>query len=477
MRKITFMTKGKKIILAALFIAVVAFPSHSYSKVKKHGAELLIQKKDGQRIKGELLTVKGSNLLLKDSSSLSGLTLDIGEINSIQVVKKSKLFQGLGYGLLIGGGSGAFVGFMSGDDKPGWFSMTAQQKALLGAIGLGILGASLGGICGAIKGIDESIEMEGRSTEEIMLILKKLNSSSRYPTELPEYINVRSLEIQKEALAADVRVIPAQVQTKAEDDLHLKSNLRKFNRIHFSLVPGYFNSQGIKDFKGLMENIGFGDDWFNSGGWFDSGSEIVEYPWVMKNPKIYFKDIRIEYSLNRDFAIGIDFSPLGGHDVTGRHIVPNMDYRSWVEVETRLIGYYKGNSYFITASYLPVRDGYLKKSSFKLSGGIGYSKVNIVFSNSDGENYEKKDFSKRALCFLALGEYSYFFNKNWSIGLGIDYKYIPIKLQAFQITSYYWYYDRHYPNELIHGSMRISIPGKKVNFGGLGLGVNLGFHF
>jgi hypothetical protein len=154
-----------------------------------------------------------------------------------------------------------------------------------------------------------------------------------------------------------------------------------------------------------------------------------------------------------------------------------LDYRSWVEVETYLSGYYKGNAYFITASYLPVPDGYLKKSSFKFGGGIGYSKLNIVFSNSDGENYERKDFSKRALCFLALGDYSYFFNKNLSLGLGVDYKYIPVKIHAFQINSYYWYYDRPYPNEIIYGSMRISIPGQKLNFSGLGLGANLGLHF
>jgi len=467
--------KRKKGFVAVLLVVTSLFVATADAKEKKRGAELLIQKNDGQKIRGELLAVKEKSLILMDSSSLSGVTVDIGEINIIRVVKKSKLFQGLGYGLLIGGGSGALLGFASGNDKPGWFSLTAGQKAALGALGFGVLAMSVGGIWGSIKGIDESIEMEGRSQEEIKFILKKLNSNSRYPEALPENINMQSLEIQKEALTTAERGIPAQGKIKIEDNLDQKVSPHKFSRVHLSLVPGYFNSQGIGDFRNLIENIGFGDDWFYSGGWFGSGS--VEYPEVMKDQHIYFKDIRIEYSIGNNIALGITFSPLGSHRVVGRHVVPNLDYRSWVEVETYLSGYYKGNAYFITASYLPVPDGYLKKSSFKFGGGIGYSKLNIVFSNSDGENYERKDFSKRALCFLALGDYSYFFNKNLSLGLGVDYKYIPVKIHAFQINSYYWYYDRPYPNEIIYGSMRISIPGQKLNFSGLGLGANLGLHF
>ena len=103
-------------IVAVLMLIAPFFVTDVTAKEKKHGAQLSIQKKDGQEIRGELLTIKGSHLLLMDSSSLSGVTLDIGEISRIQVVKKSKFFKNAGKGLLWGGGIGAVLGFAQGDD-------------------------------------------------------------------------------------------------------------------------------------------------------------------------------------------------------------------------------------------------------------------------------------------------------------------------------------------------------------------------
>ena len=100
MRKADLKRMRKNGILAVLLVVTSFFVANVSAKEKDHGAELLIQKKDGQEIRGELLTVKGSHLLLMDSSSLSGVTLDIGEISRIRVVKKSRFFKNLGKGLL-----------------------------------------------------------------------------------------------------------------------------------------------------------------------------------------------------------------------------------------------------------------------------------------------------------------------------------------------------------------------------------------
>ena len=47
-------------------------------------------------------------------------------------------------GFIVGG----FVGLVSGDDEPGWFSFTAEEKALI----LGVLGTAPGAIIGGIVG-------------------------------------------------------------------------------------------------------------------------------------------------------------------------------------------------------------------------------------------------------------------------------------------------------------------------------------
>lgn len=186
MEKTKLKSKGKMTVLLSALIVFGAFTSNSYAKEKKHGAELVIQKKDGQSVRGELLTVKDNSLLVMESGSLSGISVDISDVHKIKILKKSRLLKGLGFGLLIGGGSGVLLGFLSGDDSPGWFSMTAGEKALLGGLAFGILGAPIGGIWGVVKGIDESIVLEERSPEEIKLILKKLNSKSRFPADLPQ---------------------------------------------------------------------------------------------------------------------------------------------------------------------------------------------------------------------------------------------------------------------------------------------------
>ncbi len=65
----------------------------------------------------------------------------------------SRARNGAGIGLLIGAATGAVIGFASGDDPScsGWFCwrFTAEEKAALGAIGLGGLGAVIGLIAGA----------------------------------------------------------------------------------------------------------------------------------------------------------------------------------------------------------------------------------------------------------------------------------------------------------------------------------------
>ena len=63
--------------------------------------------------------------------------------------------RGAGFGLLIGGVGGAFSGLISGDDEPGWFAFTAEEKALIGGIAFGGMGTVLGGVIGALAPTDQ----------------------------------------------------------------------------------------------------------------------------------------------------------------------------------------------------------------------------------------------------------------------------------------------------------------------------------
>jgi hypothetical protein len=78
------------------------------------------------------------------------------KITSINFRKRWKgAWQGLKIGALSGALSGAFMGLASGDDPPGWFSMKASEKALVGGLGFGVLGGLVGLPLGAAIGAED----------------------------------------------------------------------------------------------------------------------------------------------------------------------------------------------------------------------------------------------------------------------------------------------------------------------------------
>lgn len=279
--------------------------------------------------------------------------------------------------------------------------------------------------------------------------------------------------------------IPGDLAAKEKEETE-----NKFSRFHLNFILGYFGSHGKKNLQDLLTSIGFGDDEYLWGGYFSSGPFTVEYPNILKNHTPIIRDLRLEYSLNKDFALGISFSLLGDYEVKGRRIVPNKDWRSpSYEAEIDASGFYKGQAFFVTAAYFPIRDTFLKKTTFKFAVGVGMSHVNVDFIGfgfHDGfegsfstENLNKKSFSKNAICFMLLGEYLFFFNKKWSFGLNVDYKYIPVNMDSTQFNSYYSYFDAspYLGGKKHYEFIRVNIPSQKWNIGGFGIGVNFGFHF
>lgn len=170
---------SKKFIALFLIFSLVMLSANLYAK-ERRGAKLIVTKKDGQLIEGELIAVKPNSLLLLDTEG-KDVSVGIADIKVITIVKKSKALVGATFGAFAGGGIGAVVAPLIGAPAPIIFSsMAAEKKTILGGIFFGfIIGAVCGGLIGADAGTDKKIQIEGKSDSEIQEALDKLRKKAR----------------------------------------------------------------------------------------------------------------------------------------------------------------------------------------------------------------------------------------------------------------------------------------------------------
>ncbi len=80
-------------------------------------------------------------------------TVDRSEIAAMEVATQGerKVLKSVGVGLLIGALSGAAVGLASGDDEGTFLAFSAEEKAAMGGVALGVTGAVVGLIVGLVR--------------------------------------------------------------------------------------------------------------------------------------------------------------------------------------------------------------------------------------------------------------------------------------------------------------------------------------
>ena len=169
----------KRFISLLLVVSILTLSIPLTAK-EKRGADLIIQKTDGQQVRGELIAVKENSLLLLERDSGADVTVDIGEVSSIRILKKSKILSGAWKGLLIFGGAGALLGTYWSVTDEGFRDEYGALFAPIICIGFfGGIGLLLGAIVGAASGIDETIQMQYKSDSEIQESLEKLRKKAR----------------------------------------------------------------------------------------------------------------------------------------------------------------------------------------------------------------------------------------------------------------------------------------------------------
>jgi len=171
-----------QIILALLVTCIFLFqncaliiPGTSKKRFQeRREGDLIITKKDGHKIEGELNIVKENSLHLLDRYGKE-VSIEIRDIRTIRILKRSK--KGLGY--LIGATIGMGIGVLAAlSPSAGEDYSVVWTGVLLGSL-LAIPGSILGGIAGAMAGIDETIQIEGMTDLQIKWVMDKLRKEAR----------------------------------------------------------------------------------------------------------------------------------------------------------------------------------------------------------------------------------------------------------------------------------------------------------
>ena len=160
----------KKFIALFIVFSLVMLSMNLYAK-EMRGAELIIKKKNGGKIEGELITVKQDSLLILTKWSERDESIDIADVEVITIVKKSKALLGSYLGILVCGGGGALIGY-----QVGW--KTSTGAIVGGAIGV-LSGGLLGTFLGSSLGKDKTIQVEGMTNAEIQEALDYLRKKAR----------------------------------------------------------------------------------------------------------------------------------------------------------------------------------------------------------------------------------------------------------------------------------------------------------
>jgi hypothetical protein len=150
------------------------------SKEQKHGAKLIITKKDRVQIRGELIIVKPNSLLLLDGLSGLEMSVDIKDIKIIKIINKSNYWKGSLYGLVIGGGFGAATLVSRLSEPNGDASLVDIIGGAAFFVGIGgAVGFYIGGIIGSTSRTERTIYFQGLSDSEIQETLDKLRKKAR----------------------------------------------------------------------------------------------------------------------------------------------------------------------------------------------------------------------------------------------------------------------------------------------------------
>ena len=163
------------LIASALVVLFLVLPADLAAK-ERRGANLVVTRLDGSQVRGELIAVKPDSLLLLSDLGRDE-SIDLANIKSIRIVRKSRA----GKGAFIGSMGGVLTGVVLGAASGGIDEFTSGGAAVWLGITLGVVGGLGGLVVGSMAGVDSSFTVAGKAETVVAAYWDKLRAHARVP--------------------------------------------------------------------------------------------------------------------------------------------------------------------------------------------------------------------------------------------------------------------------------------------------------
>jgi hypothetical protein len=453
-------TLASMLIASALIISFLIFPADLSAK-ERRGATLVITRLDGSQVSGELIAVKPNSLLLLNNVGRDE-SIDLTDIKSVRIVKKSRagLLSGIGgaAGAAVGATVGAYVFNAGSDDEP---------SSLRNGLVFGALGALTGWLAGSLVGTDSRFMVAGERPEVVAAYWDRLRAHSR------------------EGRLPGVAVSPEKTPERAPQAGAIgpgaspASQSRPPRRPRFKLsLSGVYPSAA----KANLYNCD-GSFYFPEEATSERGPYLGEFTeWSRTGPgRIALGPVSLSYELTEHLSAEVEFFTRGGSSSNWNGW---MGFTSSADGKTYWGNFYHGYEARFTSFLLGLtcRSGaptINRRHVVEIGAAVGPAWVRgTAYSSSLPDEFPLPSVRKVAFAGRVQAGYDYYLVPTLSIGLFVGYRYMETNFTGVVSSGIAQFWEDGVQTTEQPPSFErlteVSLPSLPVNGSGAFFGLRLG---
>jgi hypothetical protein len=234
----------------------------------------------------------------------------------------------------------------------------------------------------------------------------------------------------------------------------------RFARLHLWVAT----SSAAGPRSALIRNLagwGFGDDHHT---YIIFGYLTKTYPRASNQVGL---DLKVEYSVTRKIAVGLTVSSFAKANGKGYDFLGTLDDEYEYEMGNILHVDVRATAYLLSASYMPALSAG-RRLAARAGLGVGIADVRLNFET----NIENKTVEGKPLCGLLFAGLDCRVFSLLTLGLNVQYRYIPYDVGEVVISAQYTDYYAGQPAVKAY-----TLSSASFGLGGLALGFGLGLHF